>query len=53
MPTVDEGPGHGNYCRIPERGVYFYGRDFDETVDTYTRFTEWCRHNDGILGWVE
>ena len=52
-PTIGEGPGHGTYCRIPERGVYFYGRDFDETVDTYTRFAEWCRQNDGILGWVE
>ena len=53
MPAVGEGPGHGNYCRIPERGVYFYGRDFDETVDTYTRFAEWCRQNDGIVGWIE
>ena len=53
MPIVGEGPGHGNYCRIPERGVYFYGRDFDETVDTYERMAEWCRQNDGILGWAE
>lgn len=53
LPAPAEGPGDGNYCRIPERGAYFYGREFDAEAGRYERFAEWCRQSDRSLGWIE
>lgn len=53
LPLTAEGPGNGNYCLIPERGAYFYGRDFGVEGGSYERFAEWCSQTGGSLGWSE
>ena len=52
-PMRGEGPGHGNYCLIPAKGGYFYGRDLQEEVGTYAAFAAWCQRHGGKVRWTE
>ena len=53
LPMRGEGPGHGNYCLIPAKGAYFYGRDLQKEVETYAAFAAWCQRDGGKVRWTE
>ena len=48
-----EGTNPGAYCRIPDHGAYFLGRDFHLEFQFEEDFTRWCKGYGGVRGWTE
>jgi len=51
FPELRTADGHGNFCRVDDRGSYYLA-DLGDEIRTYAHFVAWCDARDGQIGWT-